>query len=300
MKNHIEHFLKYLRIEKNYSPHTVDSYQDDLFQLSDFLSRHFSGDENCLEKIDNVTLRLFLGDLHEQGLSKKSIARKLAATRSFFKYLVRKEIVGHNPAVNVISPKLPKKLPSFMDESSVERMMELPDLTTEDGVRDRAILEVLYGSGIRLSELIGLTLQDVDFKNSTIRVLGKGRKVRIVPFGSQAKASVQNYLRLKKEHSGPALREHGVPLFQSPRGGKLYPKGVYRIVQKYIGLVSEIEKKSPHVLRHTFATHLLNRGADLQAVKELLGHESLSTTQLYTHVTLDRLKNIYRQAHPKA
>jgi integrase/recombinase XerC len=300
MKDQIEKFLEYLRLEKNYSPHTVASYEDDLLQLHDFLARHFSTEGIHYEKIDHITLRLFLGDLHEHGLSKKSIARKLAATRSFFKFLVKKRMVTHNPALNVISPKLPKKLPSFMDESSVGRMMALPDLNTEEGLRDRAILEMLYGGGMRLSELINMTLRDIDFSANTVRILGKGRKVRIVPFGTQAKMALKNYLQSNAERIAPVTGRNDVPLFHSSRGGKLYPKGVYRIVQKYIGLVSEIEKKSPHVLRHTFATHLLNRGADLQAVKELLGHESLSTTQLYTHVTLDRLKNIYRQAHPKA
>jgi integrase/recombinase XerC len=295
MREYIENFLEYLRLEKNYSPHTISSYEDDLLQLEEFLTRHFSGTGIRFENIDNITLRLFLGDLHEQGLGRKSIARKLAATRSFFRFLMKKRIVTHNPALNVISPKLPKKLPSFIDEASVERMMSLPDLKTDEGVRDRAILEMLYGGGMRLSELINLTRRDVDFSNNTLRIFGKGRKERIVPLGREAKTALNNYLQMQG-----AVKRSDATLFTSARGGKLYPKGVYRIVQKYIGLVSEIEKKSPHVLRHTFATHLLNRGADLQAVRELLGHESLSTTQLYTHVTLDRLKNIYRQAHPKA
>lgn len=299
-KEHIKKFLEYLQVERNYSANTAGAYEDDLLQFLDFLLRHSEGKEACLEDIDNVTIRLFLGDLHEKGLQKKSIARKLASMRTFFKFLVKKRIVKHNPALNVVSPKLPRKLPSFMDESSVERMMKLPDLATDEGLRDRAILEMLYGGGLRLNELIGLTSGDVDFKNNTLRVLGKGRKERIIPLGSMAKEALLNYLRSGSKISAGGRRNIGIPLFNSSRGGKLYPKGVYRIVKKYIGMVSEIEKKSPHVLRHTFATHLLNRGADLQAVKELLGHESLSTTQLYTHVTLDRLKNIYRQAHPRA
>ena len=299
-KEHVKKFLEYLQVERNYSPNTVVSYEGDLYQLLDFLKRHFEGREACFEDIDNITLRLFLGEMHEQGLEKKSIARKLAAMRSFFKFLIRKGITNHNPAVNVVSPKLPKRLPTFMDESAVERMMSLPDLTTDEGLRDRAILEMLYGGGLRLNELIGLTAADIDLRMNTLRVLGKGRKERILPLGSKAREALLQYLKSDAKRSAGGRRNAGIPLFHSVRGGKLYPKGVYRIVTKYIGLVSEIEKKSPHVLRHTFATHLLNRGADLQAVKELLGHESLSTTQLYTHVTLDRLKNIYRQAHPKA
>jgi integrase/recombinase XerC len=294
----IRKYLSYLREERNYSGHTVAAYEDDLLQFHSFLSRHYSDAKATLGDVDQLTMRLFLGDLVELKMSKRSIARKLAALRSFFKYLVKTGAVTHNPALNIATPKLPKVLPSFVNERAIEEMMQLPDPSTGAGRRDRAILELLYGTGIRLNELIQLNLGDIDFHAGTVKVLGKGRKHRVVPVGSKARESVTAYLRvrgefLEKGDATPAL-------FLSARGKRVYPKGVNLIVNRYLGQVSELKKKSPHVLRHTFATHLLNRGADLRAVKELLGHESLSTTQLYTHVTVDRLKRIYKQAHPKA
>jgi len=292
-------FLEYLKFEKNYSDHTVGSYQVDLRQFDDFLQRHFETAAPAVENIDAQTIRLFLGDLHDTGVSRKTIARKLAAVRSLFKFLFRKGIIAKNPAGNIQTPKIPKKLPSFLDEPSVEKMMELPDLLTPAGLRDRAILEVLYGTGIRLSELIGLSISDVDLFGRTIKVKGKGNKVRIIPLGSKAAEAINAYVsgRFRPLKSGKKTTDL---VFLSVRGGAMYPKGVYRIVHEYISRVSQIEQKSPHALRHTFATHLLDRGADLEAVRELLGHESLSTTQLYTHLTLDRLQKVYRQAHPKA
>lgn len=295
----LDRFLEYLRIEKNYSQHTVTSYRTDLMQFLEFLRRHAETATPGPRAVDTETIRLFLGDLHDRGISKKSIARKLAAVRSFFKFLLRDGTVLQNPAANVHTPRVPRKLPSFLDEPAVQRMMELPDCTTPDGLRDRAILEVLYGTGIRLSELIRLSLGDIDLHEQTIRVFGKGKKVRIVPLGRKAAEALRNYLPTRRPGAAVASADLQRVFFSSRRG-PLYPKGVYRIVNHYITEVSQIERKSPHVLRHTFATHLLNRGADLQAVRELLGHESLSTTQLYTHLTLDRLQKIYRQAHPKA
>lgn len=294
-------YLEYLERERNYSAHTISSYDNDLTQFHDFLLRHFKTKNVNLNLVDHTTIRFFLGDLREQGLSARTVARKLAALRSFFKFLVKRKISSYNPALNVASPRLPRKLPVFLDEQAVEKMMDLPDTTTLEGVRDRALLELFYSTGIRLAELIGLTLDDVDVRNDTIKVLGKGKKQRIVPFGRKAKESLIEYLRRRRTIGIPSAgqRDDRV-VFLSSRGLRMYPKGVYRIINKYIGLVSELEKRSPHVLRHTFATHMLNRGADLRAVKELLGHESLSTTQLYTHVTIARLKEIYKQSHPRA
>jgi len=301
MEVFIKKYLYYLAVERNYSPHTVAAYGDDLFQFYEFLSRHFSGTSFEASAIDQVTIRLFMGDLIENGKGRRTAARKLAAVRSFFKYLVKTGVVGYNPAVNVATPRLPKTLPAFLDEQSVSRMMELPDCSTPEGLRDRALLEFFYSTGVRLSELIRLDLMDVDLGKMTVRVFGKGRKQRIVPLGLAAKESLEKYMeargRLFSVHTEEADYK---AVFLSARGMRLYPKGVYLIVSKYIGEVSELEKKSPHVLRHTFATHLLNRGADLRAVKEMLGHASLSTTQLYTHVTVDRLKRIYGRAHPKS
>ncbi len=301
MIRYIKTFLEYLEKEKNYSRNTIVSYEDDLLQFNTFLSRHFGDTSFTPSMIDRVTIRLFLGELLEEKKSKRSIARKLASIRSFLKYLVRTEILERNVGIYVATPKLQKKLPVFLDESSVSKMMDLPDTSTPEGLRDKAVLEVLYGTGIRMGELIQLKLDSVNIVKNVIKVVGKGNKQRIVPVGSKARTAIQNYLKRRNELLERVdKKESEARIFLSNRGKPLYPRGVYNIVTKYIGRIAEIEKKSPHVLRHTFATHMLNRGADLRAVKELLGHESLSTTQLYTHVTVERLKKIYEQAHPKA
>lgn len=301
MIKNIKAFLEYLKFEKNYSQNTILSYEDDLLQLNRFFSKHFNTDNYSLSEVDNVTIRLFLGDLIENGLTKKIVVRKLAAVRSFYKYLLKHKLVSNNPTTNIVTPKVPKKLPSFLDEASMAKMMELPDTTGIEGLRDRALLEILYSTGIRMNELIQLSLNNIDWANETIKVIGKGNKTRIIPFGRKAKAALKTYLEQRQEiFSNKTKSDFKQYVFLSNRGLQLYPKGVYNIVSYYINLVSDVEKKSPHVIRHTFATHLLNRGADLRAVKELLGHESLSTTQIYTHVTADRLKRIYKQAHPKA
>lgn len=297
----VHQFLQYLARERNYSAHTVASYEDDLRQFSEFLQRHFEGTAYSLDDIDNVTIRLFLGDLLEQSFSKSSIARKLAATKSFFRYLRKKHAVQRNPAQNVSSPKLEKRLPQYLDEKTAGNLMAQPDCSTPEGARDAAILELFYSTGIRLSELIGLRMADIDFRNTTVKVTGKGNKQRIIPFGRAAKTALQQYIRerqkLVSERTSTTQRD---VVFLAVRGKQMTPKGVNLLINKYISKVSEIQKKSPHVLRHSFATHLLNRGADLRAVKELLGHESLSTTQIYTHVSVDRLKKVYALAHPKA
>jgi tyrosine recombinase XerC len=301
MNEHIRVYLDALRNERHSSVHTVAAYAEDLRQFNEFLERHFSDTAYPLSAIDQLTIRLFLGDLLDRGLTKKSVARKLAAVRSFLKFCAKREIIPGNPAINIVTPKLPRTLPTFLDEPAMERMMELPDCSSVEGLRDRALLELLYSTGIRVGELVGLNLEDIDLNGEVVKVLGKGRKERIVPLGRKAKEALRQYFRqrpalLAKRKGGGEERA----AFLSARGLRIYPKGAHLIVSRYIGAVSDIEKKSPHVLRHTFATHLLNRGADLRAVKELLGHESLSTTQLYTHVTVDRLKRIYEQAHPKA
>jgi integrase/recombinase XerC len=301
MIKNIESFLNYLKKERNYSQNTILSYEDDLFQFNEFLKRYLKKDNYSLSEIETATIRLFLGDLVDNGLSKKSIVRKVATLRSFYKYLLRNKAVTNNPVVNIVTPKLPKRLPSFLDEASVEKMMNLPDVGHIVGLRDKALLELLYSTGIRVNELINLRLENIDWSNETIKVIGKGNKTRIIPFGRAAKISLKKYIEQRKELVGRQTNIHHLEyVFLTNRGLMLYPRGVYNIVSRYINLVSDVEKKSPHVIRHSFATHLLNRGADLRAVKELLGHESLSTTQIYTHVTANRLKRIYEQAHPKA
>jgi tyrosine recombinase XerC len=301
MDSRTEKYLYYLRAERNYSPHTIAAYEDDLRQFADFLQRHYSDRSYSIQDVDQITIRLFLGDCLEQGLSKRSIARKLACVKSFFKYLQKTKAVSLNPAVNVATPKLEKRLPQYLDEECVAELMKQPDTTTTLGKRDAAILELFYSTGIRLSELINLQLANISFEGGTVRVLGKGSKDRIVPFGGPARKALKEYIGCRNELlDRKSDRDVAGTVFLTKRGKRLSPKGVNVLMNDYIGRVSEIEKKSPHVLRHTFATHLLNRGADLLAVKELLGHESLSTTQVYTHVSVDRLKKVYAQAHPKA
>jgi len=301
MNKHIREFLRYLRYERNASPHTIDAYEDDLTQFSFFLERHFSTGEINLKEVDHITIRLFLGDLIEHNLSKRSVARKLSCVRSLFRYLHRHKVIERNPAINVASPRLAKHLPEYLDEEAARRLMDQPDRTLPEGKKDAAILELFYGTGIRLGELIRLRIPDVDFQGRTIRVLGKGSKERIVPFGSPALSAMKQYLAVRSSFlEGKTRREDPGSFFVSNRGCSLNPKGVNLLMNKYIARVSEIKQKSPHVLRHSFATHLVDRGADLHAVKEMLGHESLSTTQIYTHVSVDRLKKVYSQAHPKA
>ncbi len=298
MQTHIRSFLRYLHTVRNYSPHTVTAYECDLREFLAFWESEFPGRVMTPDGVDRRAIRRFLAWLHDREFASRSIARKLACLKSFFRYLRKMHVVASNPASTVVSPKLERRLPRTLDEGSVARLMDQPDRASTGGARDAAILEVLYGAGIRLSELIGLRVADIDFENGTIKVTGKGSKQRIIPFGAKARSALQAYLAVR-----PALASKcpGVPnAFLSSRGNPMSPKGVNRLMNTYIGMVSEIEKRSPHVLRHTFATHLLNRGADLRAVKELLGHESLSTTQMYTHVSVDHLRKVYAQAHPKA
>ncbi len=290
-------FLEFLESGKNYSRHTIESYHTDLLGFVSFATEQGVRQPAGVGK--NL-LRGYLARLFDDGYSKKSVARKIASLRSFFKYLKQKQFALTNPAARLSTPRLDKKLPGFLNESSLMRVFELPDRTTEEGLRDAALLEVFYSTGIRLSELIGLNVGDVDRVGRVIRVLGKGRKTRIVPIGSQALQAVEEYLG-KRQSNGPGgVETADAPVFIARNRQRIYPQMVGNIVKKYIGRVSELEKISPHLLRHTFATHLLDRGADLRAVKELLGHESLSTTQIYTHVTTERLKKIYLQSHPKA
>jgi integrase/recombinase XerC len=291
-------FLEYLELERDYSGHTIESYRTDLEAFTSFLRTEGVGQ---LRDVHKDVLRTYLARLIEEGYSKRSIARKLASLRSFFKFLKIKNAVRSNPVLNIRTPKLENRLPAFLDESAMERMLALPDRSTLRGQRDAAILEMFYSTGIRLSELIDLNVVDLDGPGGLIKVTGKGRKERIVPIGRKALEAVQSYLSARSaRRTRDAIARPDQPVFITDAGKRMYPQMVGLIVKRYIGKVSEMEKKSPHVLRHTFATHLLNRGADLKAVKELLGHVSLSTTQIYTHVTTDRLKKVYQNAHPKA
>ncbi|UCE19443.1 MAG: tyrosine recombinase XerC [Gemmatimonadota bacterium] len=301
MKKHMKKYLLYLTFERNFSENTVRAYEIDLAQFDAFLEEQLATDRIRPKDIDKLAVRHFLAWLQKEGLTKKSIARKLACIRSFLKYLCREGVIEFNPAAHLSTPKIEKALPSFLDVVQASRAMELPNRSDILGLRDAAILELLYSTGIRLTELIGLNISSIDPVGEIVKVIGKGRKQRIVPVGRKALEALRAYQEKRHE----LFRQEGSQgtseaLFLNRNGGRLSARSVQKIVEKYLRLVSHVQKVSPHVLRHTFATHMLDAGADLKAVKELLGHVSLSTTQVYTHVTLDRLKKVYDQAHPRA
>ena len=298
MKASIQLFREYLTVERNASRHTVVAYIRDLEQFHDWLRTLAENDAVELQAVDRGSIRLYLGVLAEQGLTRRSISRKVSSLRAFFLFAERRELRTGNPTTGLHTPKIERRLPAFIDEESVGRLLELPDDGTEEGARNAAILELFYGTGMRLSELTALNVRDINPGARTVRVLGKRRKERILPLGAPALRSVDRYLELRRA-SGRPERDTGA-LFLNNRGDRLSSRSVYSIVNEHIRAVSDQEKCSPHVLRHSFATHLLERGADLQAVRELLGHESLSTTQIYAHVTTDHLKREYAKAHPRA
>lgn len=289
MDKYIDKFIRYLEIEKNYSPNTVINYRIDLRSFRD----HAVGLD--LEKIDYLFLRKYLAILKEKNLSSRTIGRKLSALRSFFRFLAREGYLKSNPIRILSSPKAQKHLPLFMTEEEVGLLIESAQAkndTDERGLRDRAILETFYSTGLRISELVGLSVQDVDFISGVVKVMGKGRKERIAPIGERALKTLRQYLGKRKKESEA--------LFLNKSGRRLSSRGVRGIVDKYIRLMGMKQGMSPHTLRHSFATHLLNRGADLRTVQELLGHANLSTTQIYTHMTTEKLKNVYDHAHPRA
>jgi integrase/recombinase XerC len=266
MEKVIRGYLEYLETERNYSAHTILSYETDLLSLVQFLRNKKIESFN---QVHRESLRAFIGFLLDEGYSQKSVARKIASLRSFFKYLWRHKIVEGNPALALITPKIGKRLPVFLDEQSMSELFLSPDHTGPNKKRDLAIMELFYSTGIRLSELIDLTLNDLKQEEGLVKVKGKGRKERFVPVGKKALLVINEYLATRRDLLLESHRTHNeCSLFVTGKGRKLYPQAVGRIVRKYIGAVSEIEKKSPHVLRHTFATHLLNHGADIRAVKE--------------------------------
>lgn len=287
----IDKFLNYLKIEKNMSPHTVLNYSIDLRDFAIFL-----GEAVDIDRIDYLTIRRFLAELKVKNYSKRTVARKLACLRSFFRFLYREGHVKTNPISGVSTPKLDKKLPVFLDEGEIAKLIEAPSKDDASGLRDKAILETLYSSGLRISELVGLNAEDVDFIGGVLKIFGKGRKERLVPIGDCALKAIRAYMGRR----GPACDSSKKAVFLNKSGSRLTDRSVRRILDKYIRITSLKEDVSPHMLRHSFATHLLNRGADLRSVQELLGHMNLSTTQIYTHVTSERLKSVYDKAHPRA
>lgn len=289
MQRYIDKFVRYLEIEKNYSKHTILNYKLDLRDFKEFLA----GAD--IEKVDYLLLRKYLAVLKQKNLAARTVGRRLSALRSFFRFLTREGYLKSNPILSLSSPKLDKHLPSFLTEEEVAKLIEAAftrDQEDEKGLRDRAILEMFYSTGLRISELVGTSIDDIDFISGIVKVMGKGRKERIVPIGDTAIIAIRKYLQKRKKQESA--------LFLNKNGRRLSTRGVRGIVGKYIRLTGLRQGVSPHTLRHSFATHLLNRGADLRTVQELLGHANLSTTQIYTHLTTERLKDVYDKAHPRA
>ncbi len=295
MRKAIDEFLAFLTHERNASPHTVAGYARDLGQLADYLEAR----RLRWKDTGNVVLRGFLAGLHEQKQKKSTIARKLAAVRSFFDFCVRKRWLAENPAKLLATPRQDKPLPAFLSEEEMAAFLDVPAESRDPLVaRDKALLELLYATGIRVSELTGLTLNDVGKAERLVRVRGKGKKERLVPFGRKAEESLRAYLAVR-----PLIGEGGKEtdaLFLNYRGGRLTPRSVQRLVRKYLRRTAIGRRISPHALRHSFASHLLSRGADLRAIQELLGHESLATTQKYTHMDLKQLLSVYKKSHPRS
>ena len=287
---YIDEFLNYIKSEKRYSNHTYTSYKTDLSQFFSFLSEKFS-----IQDPDGITfkiVRLWISSLVESGLKNTSVNRKISSLKSYYRFIEISGYSSENPTLRIISPKISKKLPVFVEKSNINDLLDKEFFKNDfHGHRDKLIIEVFYFTGIRLMELLNIHVSDIDFINSIIKVLGKRNKERLIPLSNNTLRDIKFFIRKYN------LKSY---LFTNINNDKLYAKKVYRVVNKYISMVSSIKKKSPHVLRHSFATHMLNNGADINAIKELLGHASLSATQVYTHNTIDKLKSVYKQAHPRA
>jgi len=285
-----EKFLNYLQSEKRYSPLTIIAYKKDLEQFFLYVSEQYNISD--INLINHNLIRSWIVNLVDKELSTRSVNRKISSLKSYYKFLLRESEVSTNPMLKIISPKTAKKLPVFVDQAGMDDLLDKVEF--DEGVkgeRDKLLIKVLYATGIRLSELINIKISDVNLHESTIKVHGKGNKERILPFSVEMKQDLETFIETNQLNYW---------LFVTDKRRKMYPKLVYRIVNTYLSRVTTIDKKSPHVLRHTFATHMLNNGADLNAIKEFLGHTSLSATQVYTHNTIKKLSNIYKQAHPKA
>ena len=284
-------FITYLSSEKRFSEHTIKSYATDLKQFTSFLSSEFQ----IIDEINEISfqiIRTWIASLLEKGINPRSVNRKISTLKTYFKFLIREGELIENPMIKVVAPKSKKRLPIFIEEDQIASLSnEVQFESGFIGQRNKLIIELFYVTGIRLSELINIKISDVDFSNQSIKVLGKRKKERIIPLSSSMINSLDNFI--KNNHKNHFL-------FTNLDGVKLYTKLVYRVVNKYIAKISSVNKKSPHILRHTFATHMLNNGADINAIKELLGHANLSATQVYTHNTIEKLKTVYKQAHPRA
>ena len=292
----IQEFLDYLKFEKRYSQLTTTAYQNDLFQFYDFLNRKFGS--TSIEEIKAPLIKSWLVDLKEHGNVAKSINRKISTLKSYFKFHLRLGKIEQSPMITVVAPRMSKRLPAFINQSEAEDLFTRVHFSEGwQGETERMILAILYGTGIRVSELVNIKKHHLDLSNSNLKVLGKGNKERIIPLSPELKIRIENYLA----ESGKLAEQVDKDYFLlNDQGKKLNTRYVYTVVKGYLSRVTTIERKGPHTLRHSFATHLMNNGADLNAVKELLGHSSLASTQVYTHNTIDKLKDIYKKAHPKA
>ncbi len=309
MQKRLQSFLEFLRLNRNVSRHTVRAYASDLSQFLSFLRTRI-GRSPSPSDLDHRCVRAFLGELYQRGQARASSARKLAAIRSYARYLRREGHLDHDPIAFISAPRLQRKIPAHLDPEVMGALLEAPDRTTPFGRRDRAILELFYASGLRLSELVGLDLEDVNLSSRLVRVLGKGGKERIVPFNRSATSAIRMYLADRRAlisrspaTATPERRRSAVgrePLFVNYRGGRLSGRSVDRLVRRHVAQSSTTSGISPHALRHSFATHLLEQGADLRAIQELLGHARVSTTQRYTHVSTAQITKLYRKTHPRA
>jgi len=323
----VQEFLNYLRFEKRFSEHTAKCYGADLSQFSEFLIGASVGSpaadepislpqqqggpatavvtqakpkvDQLLISLETDTVRAYLAFLNEKQYSKTTIARKLATLRSFYKFLVKRNQVSSNPVTVVRTPKQEKKLPRFLEYEEVKRLLETPPMDNWLGARDRAILETLYSTGIRVSELVALNMDDIDFLGEVVHIRGKGKKERIAPIGSSALQVIQHYMEFRNKRAQSNSNFDSKVLFVNKHGRRLSTRSVRRKMDKYLKMAGLDPAISPHTLRHSFATHMLNNGADLRSVQELLGHQSLSTTQVYTHLTTRKLKEVYQNAHPR-
>src|SRR5699024_1996763 len=301
MKKAIDKYLRYLRIERNASSHTITSYRTDLNQFHAFCEEYFGRGSFSINQVERLTIRLWLGKLTDRGLANSCVTRKVAAPRSFFKYAFKRGLAEQNPAHLLIIPKKDQPLPKTVSAEGIERLMELTTGDTPRSAQNRAILELFYGTGIRLSELTNLNEADINLDYNQIKVLGKGAKQRIVPMGSRAQEALRSHLKSRPQLYGSRTDDDARrAAFLAAKGQRIYPRAVQRMVKDYLMRASEVTQKSPHVLRHSFATHLLDKGADIRVIKELLGHADLAATQVYTHTSVERLKNVYKLAHPRA
>ena len=290
----IESFMLTLEKERNFSLHTIKAYKNDLNRFNYFLNNILS--RKKLAKINRNDIRKFLAEEYDNGYSSKTVARRLATIKSYFKYLVKTELIQENISIHINSPKVPKKLPNFVDKNLIDTLMNTPSLDTHIGIRDRAVLELFYSTGMRLSELVNMNIGDFEINKKLIRVIGKGNKERMIPYGRTAESAIKNYLKIRNISLKPAFANK--PLFVNSSEKRISKRTIQRRMNNYIKIVADGKRIGPHLLRHTFATHLLDNGADIRAVKDLLGHSSLSSTQIYTHVSIEKLKKDYTQAHP--